>query len=587
MMRLIPFAVFVVLVLSSLMLIERGPVAQENLPMRLAALQVYSGPLDAVAFSPDGGRLVSGGRDHQVRLWSAATGENVSTFNAHEHWVASVAFSADGEWIASGGRDNAVRLTRISDGSSEILNYHRGDVTSLTFSPDGQLIASAGRDGMVRLTDIASGEEVTAFEHFGGPAWDVAFHPNGEILATSAEDGTVWLWGLLTETPWLAMLPGHESAVPALAFSEDGTRLLSGGLDGLVQLWDVSEAGAADTLSPSMTLRGHLAPVMGVGFAAGGRLAISASLDGTVRLWDMAGALEPGAELGMIRGNGAPLTHLALSPDQTLAASVGTDGVLSLWDVGEETLQTLVNAGREATFAQAPEQAPPGEQFSLVEPNPASIRPEPTATPVVPPPSEAATVAPLLPTAVPLRPTNAPTLAPAQATSKPPTATPYVQPTRVPPTPAPPTPPQMLSDDPMLSIPSVGIRSEIKTFYLDGVSWAIDPWEPLVGHLQGTAWLDKTGNMALGAHSEYPDGRPGLFNNLYNVSVGAEIIVSEGGTERRYRVVEVRTVDYQDLSVIYPTSHNRLTLITCDIPSLVPGTNHYQDRLVVIADAIS
>jgi sortase (surface protein transpeptidase) len=53
-----------------------------------------------------------------------------------------------------------------------------------------------------------------------------------------------------------------------------------------------------------------------------------------------------------------------------------------------------------------------------------------------------------------------------------------------------------------------------------------------------------------------------------------------------YVVVDVRVVAYNDLSVIYPTTHSRLTLITCDIPSFEAQSNFYAERLVVIADRV-
>jgi LPXTG-site transpeptidase (sortase) family protein len=137
-----------------------------------------------------------------------------------------------------------------------------------------------------------------------------------------------------------------------------------------------------------------------------------------------------------------------------------------------------------------------------------------------------------------------------------------------------------------LFIPSVNIRSPIKTFPLNGESWDIDLWEPLVGHLEGTAWLNMTGNIVLGGHSELPDRKPGIFAGLYNVGPGDEVFLREGEVDRRYLVVEVRVVKREDLSVVYPTNHNRLTLIASHIPSYVPGTDLYTERLIVIAHMI-
>jgi LPXTG-site transpeptidase (sortase) family protein len=126
----------------------------------------------------------------------------------------------------------------------------------------------------------------------------------------------------------------------------------------------------------------------------------------------------------------------------------------------------------------------------------------------------------------------------------------------------------------------------VTTFYLDGVSWAIDPWEEVVGHLQGTAWLNQTGNVVIGGHSEMPDGTAGIFHRLYNVGIGDEVFLQDADLTRRYIVVNILSVDYRELSVVYPTTQNRLTLITCDIPSYVAEQNIYYERLVIVADEV-
>ncbi len=118
-----------------------------------------------------------------------------------------------------------------------------------------------------------------------------------------------------------------------------------------------------------------------------------------------------------------------------------------------------------------------------------------------------------------------------------------------------------------LSLPTVNVFAGITTFPLDGYSWAIDPWEKRVGHLQGTAWFDGNGNVVLGGHSTYPNGKPGIFAGLYQLNIGDPVIVNVDGGERHYVVTDKLTVHYDDLTVAYPGGDSKLTLITCDIPS--------------------
>lgn len=491
------------------------------------AIQVFGGALDAVAFSPDGKQLATGGRDKAVRFWDVETGENTVILSGHDDWVSSVAYSPDGSVVASGGRDGNIWLWNVDTGTSlRLIEDHQTEVKALTFTPDGKYLVSGSLDGIIRIEPVGYPDATQMMTNFGGGVWSMAISPDGTTLAIGSEDGTIWLLGLWDSNQvWVTKLVQHDIPVMSLQWSSDGIQLISGEQNGHILLWNVENAQQGETAVSFSLLSGHLAPVMGVGFTTHEGVAISTGLDGTVRLWDIAGELDFASELSTIKGTGAPLTNLAMSANGILSASVGTDGTLSIWSTDQETLSAVIASQRPVVLVDNPAQNP-----SLSSTN---IRPTPSEQ---------------------------------SGTS---TQTPITV------------------SGPILSIPSVNMSVGITTFPLDGVSWAIDPWEKRVGHLQGTSWLSGTGNMALGGHSVYPDGRAGVFNSLYNVSLGDEIIVQDGDTARTYIVSEIRTVDYTDISVVYPTAHNRVTLITCDIPSFQAETGLYGDRLVVIADAVS
>ncbi|PVH71314.1 hypothetical protein DL98DRAFT_521125, partial [Cadophora sp. DSE1049] len=102
-------------------------------------LEGHSGPVNSVAFSPDGKQVVSGSYNNMVQLWDAATGAALQTLKGHSSAVNSVAFSPDGKQVVSGSYDKTVRLWDAATGAAlQTLEGHSSSVNSVAFSPDGK-----------------------------------------------------------------------------------------------------------------------------------------------------------------------------------------------------------------------------------------------------------------------------------------------------------------------------------------------------------------------------------------------------------------------------------------------------------------
>jgi WD40 repeat protein len=77
----------------------------------------------------------------------------------------------------------------------------------------------------------------------------LAFDPTGEFLASASVDQTIGIWNVRTRTR-VAVLTGHNSPVNVLAYTRDGSRLISGAEDGRVILWDARRGVALFIASP-------------------------------------------------------------------------------------------------------------------------------------------------------------------------------------------------------------------------------------------------------------------------------------------------------------------------------------------------
>ena len=85
------------------------------------------GPINSVAFSPDGKRLATGSEESNVKIWNAQTGKELMTLRGHERPVNSVAFSPDGKRLASGSDDKLAKIWETQTGKELMtLPGHRG-----------------------------------------------------------------------------------------------------------------------------------------------------------------------------------------------------------------------------------------------------------------------------------------------------------------------------------------------------------------------------------------------------------------------------------------------------------------------------
>lgn len=262
-----------------------------------AKIDVFDIPSGAAALSPNGHLLATASND--IKLWDSRnlkeikpivvlppkmgrqplSHEEARSARHHNETVYErynlVDFSSDGKWIAAGGRmddaDWQIRhgVVKVWDLQHRQLvkifprelpkgkNY--SDIRSIKFSPDNRFFASVSRYGYtiwilpewhiycdVRA-QYSSGRSVS-FDgkelYTGGYTQsftDLAFSSDSKMYTVS-ESRTVTLYSTESATP-IALLKGPEllDTISVIAFSQDGSTLVGGGIDGVVRLWDIGE----------------------------------------------------------------------------------------------------------------------------------------------------------------------------------------------------------------------------------------------------------------------------------------------------------------------------------------------------------
>jgi len=202
--------------------------------------------IEAVALSPDGTRVLSGGRDCVLRLWDASTGEQIGRFQEQtETNINCVAFSPDGRYAASGSHGLQAKSTlMLWDAAMRALvrsfrhspEERPPGVSAIVFSPDGSRIVSAGVDGMIRLWDVETGELVRTLEGHTDWVEAVAFSSDGAQILSASWDTALKLWDA-DSSKLIRTFVGHTDRVESVAFSPDGQKVLSGGDDTSIRVW--------------------------------------------------------------------------------------------------------------------------------------------------------------------------------------------------------------------------------------------------------------------------------------------------------------------------------------------------------------
>jgi WD40 repeat protein/TPR repeat protein len=356
-----------------------------NLNQLLPAVKAHSGPISALAFSPDSQRIVSAGEDKQMKLWNLK-GQVVGKPITVDALISSVVFTQDGQTIVAGGSDGSIREYNLS--GDLLFKFAAGGnvpIKTLAISPDSHLIVATSDERTLRLWDLKGEPIGRPLEGHTSLVTTAVFSPDGSHIATGSTDKTIKIWNLGGQL--LYELRGHQNAIHSVAYSPDGKLIVSGAGESLnalestkdytIRVWDAGIIPVAEahgdtgeefysvTFHPKLALVGvggngtHLYSagfhqaglsvgktremVSAVAFSPDGKSFVNSENDGTIHISDLKGRnlCDP------IKAHAGAISSLAFSSSGSMIASGGTDGSVRLWNLKGDLLQEIAPGNKD------------------------------------------------------------------------------------------------------------------------------------------------------------------------------------------------------------------------------------------------
>ena len=235
---------------------------------------VESQTVSVTAFSPTGKHFVSTTSDGVLHVWDVQRWKKLHALTGHTGWIRSIDFHPNGQQLVSTSSDKTVRVWDIEHGSHITM-------LSLMPPPDTSLYKGDAQEIERTLEARSKGRKSR-----DKGIWDIKFSDCGNLIASGMER-EIRLWDAKTYEIHTVIVPPEESRRPfALAFSACGRYLASGtwwchGFDKVsIRLWKVA---SGENIA---TFWGHSTDVQDLAFSSDGTLLVSGGFDGTILLWD-------------------------------------------------------------------------------------------------------------------------------------------------------------------------------------------------------------------------------------------------------------------------------------------------------------
>jgi COMPASS component SWD3 len=298
-------------------------------------IEAHREAIAGIALTADERYLISVGWDRFLKVWELATGNLVTSVEAHDGGILALAVTREGECsIATGGFDRAVKVWTLAEETLQLQRIflgHQGSIHALGFTNRSDILISGGYDGALKQWSLGEDREIASSHDSLGAIYALSVATGEEYLASGGADGTITIWGVQSGEK-LAFLAGNVSSVKALGIADNGSTIAAGCVDGTVKLWNYT--GTGNVARPVQEISAHSGQVTTLLFGAGGQWLFTGGTDGQVAVWQ-ANYPSAIAILSISIDRSRPVSSLTRSEgDRFLIAGCG-DGMISVWEKRE------------------------------------------------------------------------------------------------------------------------------------------------------------------------------------------------------------------------------------------------------------
>jgi WD40 repeat protein len=241
----------------------------------------------ASCFSPDSAFLAIGGQTSATIVVDVAKRQIHKILEVREHVVSAIGFFHDAQRMITGGFDGKLCLWSVPDFKQLRTIQHGVEgspnkedmVVSIAFSSDDEFIAVGFMSGTIGIYEPTFQQPMSSFQAHSALLLNVVIS-NSDVIATASQDKTAKLWVIRGVASCKQVLQGHSDFVLAIAFSPRESVVFTGSKDETIKGWNQK------TGEMMFTLTGHKNTLFQIDHHPLERTIVSCGGDGLVCAWD-------------------------------------------------------------------------------------------------------------------------------------------------------------------------------------------------------------------------------------------------------------------------------------------------------------